>query len=310
MQNSEQHLLENSLPSSYTRITHPPASQTCINMQNSGFASLSSSNTPLPSSVEVSACERSYNMTNPCPLAIPEGNRLRALRTIFVSVTADPKDGWTELNGKKVKFEENGERRRIANCLTDTCILTYTTEYINLRDKLLSRIKQISKKIGKVVVRTRKLTRKLVDSKVWISLIDYLPVSIMEAAYIMQAAQVCYNEATRKEKPRFAQKENIESKISKLVLSKDLLEKNRKQEKLSTSDTKSLRKILRECNLNLSSVTDLSKAEIKRMSRFYGELTERVESEHMVIRNERVSFWSIMRNKNDDTVTYNDYLIP
>ncbi|KAK1350154.1 hypothetical protein LUQ84_001137 [Hamiltosporidium tvaerminnensis] len=88
----------------------------------------------------------------------------------------------------------------------------------------------------------------------------------MEAAYIMQAAQVCYNEATRKEKPRFAQKENIESKISKLVLSKDLLEKNRKQEKLSTSDTKSLRKILRECNLNLSSVTDLSKAEIKRMS--------------------------------------------
>ncbi|TBU06693.1 hypothetical protein CWI38_2522p0020, partial [Hamiltosporidium tvaerminnensis] len=102
--------------SSYTTITPPPPSQTCSKMQNSGLDTLPSPNAPVPSSVEVSACEPSYDMTSPCTLAISEGNRLMALRTIFDSVTADPKEwprivffavqtrfermprnGWTEL---------------------------------------------------------------------------------------------------------------------------------------------------------------------------------------------------------------------
>ncbi|KAK1350437.1 hypothetical protein LUQ84_000672 [Hamiltosporidium tvaerminnensis] len=96
---------------------------------------------------------------------------------------------------------------------------------------------------------------------------------------------------------------------------------------------------MREFNFNLSSVTDLSEAKVKKngslnvyekkimmheskkqfrkenrmfevfQSRFYRELTERVESEHVVSRDEIVSFWSTMWNKNDDTVTYDDYLI-
>ncbi|KAK1348342.1 hypothetical protein LUQ84_002347 [Hamiltosporidium tvaerminnensis] len=82
-----------SLPSSsYTTITPPPPSQTCSKMQNSGLDTLPSPNAPVPSSVEVSACEPSYDMTSPCTLAIPEGNKLMALRTIFDSVTADPKE--------------------------------------------------------------------------------------------------------------------------------------------------------------------------------------------------------------------------
>ncbi|TBU06777.1 hypothetical protein CWI38_2509p0010, partial [Hamiltosporidium tvaerminnensis] len=134
--------------SSYTTITPPPPSQTCSKMQNSGLDTLPSPNAPVPSSVEVSACDPSYDMTSPCTLAIPEGNRLMALRTIFDSVTADPKEwprivffcstdklhryynekfGCTETlevlkklaqseMGKDVKSEENGERRRIATC--------------------------------------------------------------------------------------------------------------------------------------------------------------------------------------------------
>ncbi|KAK1348497.1 hypothetical protein LUQ84_002101 [Hamiltosporidium tvaerminnensis] len=67
---------------------------------------------------------------------------------------------------KEVKSEENGERRSIATCLADICTLTDTTTYINLRDKFLSKIKEISEdEIGKVVVRTRKLPSELVDSK-------------------------------------------------------------------------------------------------------------------------------------------------
>ncbi|KAK1347875.1 hypothetical protein LUQ84_002853 [Hamiltosporidium tvaerminnensis] len=174
---------------------------------------------------------------------------------------------------REIRQEENGERRRITTCLTEPCTLTDTTEYINLRDKFLSKIKEISEKeIGKVVFRTRKLPSELVDSKV-LDLINRIigeyadscvPMTIKAVERIIQAAQVCYDEATRKEKPRSAWKENIESKISKLVLSKDLLEKARKQEKLSTSKTKSLKKIMREFNLNLSSVTDLSEALVKK----------------------------------------------
>ncbi|TBU20829.1 reverse transcriptase, partial [Hamiltosporidium tvaerminnensis] len=307
-------------------------------------------------------------MTNLNRDAILERNRLMLLHSILDSVTVVeqmPRNGWSATlkyyNEKfsctldidafrklpqnkaerEIRQEENGERRRITTCLTEPCTLTDTTEYINLRDKFLSKIKEISEKeIGKVVFRTRKLPSELVDSKV-LDLINRIigeyadscvPMTIKAVERIIQAAQVCYDEATRKEKPRSAWKENIESKISKLVLSKDLLEKARKQEKLSTSKTKSLKKIMREFNLNLSSVTDLSEALVKKneslnvyekkitmhesrkqfrkenrmfelfRDRFYRGLSERV-------RDEIVSFWSTLWNKNDDSVMYDDYLI-
>ncbi|TBU09068.1 hypothetical protein CWI38_2188p0010 [Hamiltosporidium tvaerminnensis] len=225
-------------------------------------------------------------MTNLKTYAILEGNRLILLHPILTLSRLMPRNGWpatlryyNEKFGctldidafkkfaqneaeREIRQEENVDRRRIATCLADTCTLTDTKEYINLRDKFLSKIKEISEKeIGKVVVRTRKLPSELVDSKV-LDLINRIigeyadscvPMTITAVARIIQAAQVCYDEATR----------NIESKISKLVLSKDLLEKARKQEKLSTSETKSLKKIIREFNLNLSSVTDLSEALVK-----------------------------------------------
>ncbi|TBT98833.1 hypothetical protein CWI36_2208p0010, partial [Hamiltosporidium magnivora] len=43
----------------------------------------------------------------------------------------------------EIRQEENGERRRIATCLTELCTLIDTTLYINLRDKFLSKIKEI-----------------------------------------------------------------------------------------------------------------------------------------------------------------------
>ncbi|KAK1347494.1 hypothetical protein LUQ84_003031 [Hamiltosporidium tvaerminnensis] len=174
---------------------------------------------------------------------------------------------------KEIRQEENEERRRIATFLADPCSLTDTTLYMNLREKFLCKTKELSaKEIGDVVVRTRKLSSELVNSKV-LKLLNritgeyaefHVPKNVSDAARIIQAAQVCYDEETRKEKPRSAWKENIESKISKLVLSKDLLEKARKLEKLSTSITKSLRKIMREFNLDLSKINDLSEALVKK----------------------------------------------
>ncbi|TBT98688.1 hypothetical protein CWI36_2276p0010 [Hamiltosporidium magnivora] len=242
---------------------------------------------PSSSGTDATACRPANGMTNLNTDAILEGNRLMVLHSILDSVTvveqewprsAFPsvqkrfdrmsRNGWlatlryynekfgctldidafkklaqSEM-GMEVISDKNGERRRIATCLTEPCILTDTTEYINLRDKFLSKIKEISmKEIGKVVVRTRKHPNELVDSKV----LDLINRVVGEYAG-----------------PRSAWKESIESKISKLVLSKDLLEKARKQEKLSTSETKRLKKIMREFNLNLSSVTDLSEALVKK----------------------------------------------
>ncbi|KAK1348346.1 hypothetical protein LUQ84_002351 [Hamiltosporidium tvaerminnensis] len=100
--------------------------------------------------------------------------------------------------GKEVKSEDNGERRRIASFLADTGTLTDTTEYINLREKFLSKIKEISKKeIGKVVVRTRKLPIELVHGK-FLNLINriigehadsYMPMTITAVARIIQGAR-------------------------------------------------------------------------------------------------------------------------
>ncbi|TBT97789.1 hypothetical protein CWI36_2707p0010 [Hamiltosporidium magnivora] len=174
------------------------------------------------------------------------------------------------------------------------------------------------KEIENVKVRTRKHPNKLVDSKV-LDLINrvvcgyakaHAPNSITETAYIRQAAQVCYDEATRKEKPGSAWKENIKSKISKLVFLKIYARK------LSN-------KIMREFNLNLRSVTDLSEALVKKNEYLkvcenkircmkigsHSEKRIRVKSEHVVSRDEIVSFWSTIWNKNVDTVTYDNYLI-
>ncbi|TBU09088.1 reverse transcriptase, partial [Hamiltosporidium tvaerminnensis] len=227
---------------------------------------------------------------------------------------------------REIRQEENGERRKFATCLAEPCI-----------EKFLCKIKELSEKeIENVVVRTRKLPSELVESKV-LELINqitgkyaesHVPKNVSDAARIIQAAQKGYDEETRKEKPRSAWKENIESKISKLVLFKDLLEKARKQEKLSTSETKSLKKIMREFNLNLSSVTDLSEA-LKKITmhesrkqfrkenrmfeffqrRFYRGLSERVESEHVVNRDEIVNNHSTTFPSLDELVNIINWLL-
>ncbi|TBU01484.1 hypothetical protein CWI36_1331p0010 [Hamiltosporidium magnivora] len=97
-----------------------------------------------------------------------------------------------------------------------------------------------------------------------------------------------------------------------------------KQEKLLTSETKSLKKIMQELYLNLSSVSDLSETQVMKNEflnvyekkitinvhlsyseiRFYREL-----SKYEVIRDKIVSFWSKMWYNNNETVHINDFLL-
>ncbi|TBU11342.1 reverse transcriptase, partial [Hamiltosporidium tvaerminnensis] len=248
-----------------------------------------------------SSCQTINGMKNFNTDAILEENLLMVLHSILDSVTVQCKRGLRECPEmadhqlwdidafkkfaqneaeREIRQEENEEQRRIATLHKP-------------ERQIFSKIKEISEKeIGTVVVRTRKLPSELVDSKV-LNIINriigeyadsYVPMTITAVAQIIEAAQ-----------------------------------KARKQENLSTSETKSLKKIMREFNLNLSSVTDLSEVlqlrnenrmfELFR-DRFYLELSERLKSEHVVSRDEIVSFGSTMCNKNDDMVTYNDYLIP
>ncbi|KAK1347433.1 hypothetical protein LUQ84_003197 [Hamiltosporidium tvaerminnensis] len=174
---------------------------------------------------------------------------------------------------EEIRQKENGERRRIATCLAEPCSLTDATRFISLREKYLSNIKKISEEeIGKVVVRTRKLPNELVDTTV-LDLINrivgeyadyHVPMTITDIARIIQTAQVCYDDETRKERPRSAWKESFESKISVLKLSKDILENASRREELSSSQTKSLKKIMREFNLDPNKTNDLSEALVKK----------------------------------------------
>ncbi|TBU15837.1 hypothetical protein CWI38_0179p0030 [Hamiltosporidium tvaerminnensis] len=198
---------------------------------------------------EIKQTKPSYDMTNPCTLAIPEGNRLTALRTIFDSVTADTKERlrivflqYTKGLKKCREMAENRERRRIATCI------------------LVSKIKEIDSKF-----------LDLIDRIVGEYAKAHIPEPITEAAYIMQAAQVCYDEATQK---------------------------------LSALKIKSLKKNLREFNSNLSNVIEFLETLIpkneslnvyeKEITRSYRGLYERVESNHVV-------------SSNNDTITYDDY---
>ncbi|KAK1347956.1 hypothetical protein LUQ84_002652 [Hamiltosporidium tvaerminnensis] len=117
---------------------------------------------------------------------------------------------------REIRQEKNGERRRIATFLAEPCSSSGTTLYMKLREKFLYKIKEISEKeIGDVAVRTKKLPSELVDSKV-LELINRItgeyaesrvPKNVSDAARIIQAAQVCYDEETRKEKSRSDWKE-------------------------------------------------------------------------------------------------------
>ncbi|TBU11070.1 reverse transcriptase, partial [Hamiltosporidium tvaerminnensis] len=289
-----------------------------------------------------------------------EAERQEFIRCVFFAVQTRfdrmPRNGWKEIQSyynekfsctetidvlkrmahnkteEEIRQEKNGERRRIATCLAEPCSLTDTARFISLREKYLSNIKKISEEeIGKVVVRTRKLPNELVDSTV-LDLINrivgeyadsHVPMTITDIARIIQTAQ----------RPRSTWKESIESKISVLKLSKDILEKARRREELSSSQTKSLKKIMREFNLDLNKTNDLSEALVKKnelitvyekkLTRYESRKQFRKENRMFELfrgryyrglselnRDEIVSFWSTMWNKNNEIVTYDEYLIP
>ncbi|TBT97715.1 hypothetical protein CWI39_2793p0010, partial [Hamiltosporidium magnivora] len=92
------------------------------------------------------------------PHNVPTGNSGNILPVQGSSSTTGSHPGAhnTPLSNEANSLEEvlkKGILSKIATCLTKPCTLTDTTEYINLRDKFLSKIKEISEKeIGKVVV--------------------------------------------------------------------------------------------------------------------------------------------------------------
>ncbi|TBU12270.1 hypothetical protein CWI38_0823p0010, partial [Hamiltosporidium tvaerminnensis] len=247
----------------------------------------------------------SYDMTNPCILAIHEGIMQMALRTIFDSITADPRNGLEFFLQTKKGLNEWLHRYydEKFGCTVPLKVLKKLAQSEMGSEVKLEENGERHKFLSKTIESSEKdmHSNELFDSKV-LDLINR--ISHSNASYIIQAAHALCGKITRKEKPRSAWKKNIKSKISKLGLSKDLLEKA-------------------QFYLNLSSVTDLSKALVKNNEslnvyekkitmhesrkqfrkenrRFYRGLYERVKSEYV----------STMWNKNNDKVTYDDYSIP
>ncbi|TBU17619.1 hypothetical protein CWI38_0192p0020 [Hamiltosporidium tvaerminnensis] len=94
--------------------------------------------------------------------------------------------------------------------------------------------------------------------------------------------------------------ENKEIEISKLVKSKNLFEKARKYEKLFTSETKSLKKIMR--SLTMSTIKKLQCTKVE------SNYEKRIVCLSLS-GDETVRFSSTLRNRKNDTVTYDDYVI-
>ncbi|TBU07999.1 hypothetical protein CWI36_0196p0010 [Hamiltosporidium magnivora] len=218
-----------------------------------------------------------HGMTNFNTDTILEEYRLMVLHSILDSVTAVEQE-WTR--SVILTVQKRFERMH----RNDIYVFKKLTQ--NEAEREISQ-KRIKSDVESPLLPSELIERKVLDliNRIIGEYADsYVPMMITDVAQIIQGAQVCFDEATQNHA---------------------------------------------RVNLNLSSVTDLSEALVKKngslniyekknydnrmfeifRDRFYRGLSERVESEHVVSRDEIVSFWSTMWNKNDDTVTYDDYLI-
>ncbi|KAI4293463.1 hypothetical protein PAPHI01_2737, partial [Pancytospora philotis] len=195
---------------------------------------------------------------------------------------------------------------------------------------------------------TRKFTREETDSLV-LDAVDraagayatrHPPVTMSDIARQLQAAQLCYQEATARERKPSTWRISIEKKIAVNLERKKLLEISLAGGTLSESETREARRCMRELNL----IQDLKRDAMEAISilndrirvfesklassekriafrihnrrfelyrgRFYKQLTEEHTVAHSVPQEEIAGFWSTMWNERErDKEAYDEYLL-
>ena len=160
-----------------------------------------------------------------------------------------------------------------------------------------------------------------------------------DLARILQAIQICYQDATTRVKKPSEWKASIENKIQRMSASIALLQKSAQAE-LSKEERKDGKKIMRDLGLILAKPKDVTKAislleesvqvyrkklqvhesrrefrrenqffELNRRS-FYRQLTEGSKTPHEVSKESIRDFWSTMWNENEaEDSVFSEYLV-
>ncbi|KAF9746149.1 hypothetical protein NGRA_3543, partial [Nosema granulosis] len=115
-----------------------------------------------------------------------------------------------------------------------------------------------TKKISSLKVDTLRLDAVIKAVETYVR--DYTPKTMSDIARLLQAAQICYQEMTRKEAKPSEWKECILKKIGLLEAKMKLLSKVREFGVLSSEEKLEAKKIMRELNLRACLQHDLSEA--------------------------------------------------
>ena len=234
------------------------------------------------------------------------------------------------------------------NVFEDQQSLKEAAIYHEIKERFLMKINELQGLKINEVERTRKIPSSKVD-KTLLSVLNrvvgeyastHQPKSMSDIARILQAVQLCYQDASTRPRKQSEWRANIEAKIQQKSASIALLRMRNASAKLSEEEKKAARKVMREFGLILDKPKDVTKAaslleeslqvyrkklqmhdsrrEFRRENQFfelnrrmfYRQLTEGSKVPHEVSTESIRDFWSTMWNERgiDDSV-FSDYLV-
>lgn len=140
--------------------------------------------------------------------------------------------------------------------------------YLEIKEKFWLKAKELDSFKVDEVERTRKIASAKVDKTLLNTLnrvvgeyaSAHRPKDMTDLARILQAAQLCYRDASARPKKPSEWRANIESKIREKSASIALLQKGNAPAKLSEDERKAARKVMRDFGLILNKPKDVTKA--------------------------------------------------
>ncbi|EQB61057.1 hypothetical protein NAPIS_ORF01394 [Vairimorpha apis BRL 01] len=199
-------------------------------------------------------------------------NKTKHLKT--VEATIDDNVGMIEEDGNKkdnnssfstsetldsilTKYKLDNNKRRKTETVEKECSLLNGKILLDTLNVFKEKLAILNKTSVEKIERTRKIPLLKVDSikldatikAVQDHVSKHPPHSMSEIARILQAAQICYQETTRKDAKPSKWVESIKCKISLLESKVKLLEKVRAFGKLSAEEKRDAKKYMREVNM-------------------------------------------------------------
>lgn len=255
-----------------------------------------------------------------------------------------------QCSNREFKLEATKRRKTVIDLAGESSLFIGENQMRTLKifkEKVLSlkkeRVEDVerTKKIPSIKVDGLRLEAVIKSVECYVE--EHPPIDMSDIVRILQAAQICYQEVTRKEVKPSVWKDSILKKIESLNAKVELLSRVKDFGKLSTEEKAIAKKIMRELNLKACLHHDVSEAmarfteksavyakklevsqkrkeyrqhnqsfELYRNS-FYRQLGDpKKKVDHKVAKDDIKKFWSTMWNKPNDTEKTNlfsEYLL-